>query len=468
MSISLPILLAASVLTNLTGVITFERDGLPFYFMADDAGGFWRVERQANDTAHVGDRVRASGFREPSSVKNRLETHTLSVLATNVADRPAPIETTIPELFERILPYGNADWYGGTFTTEGLLRDINRRQTTTQLLVGEGDANIQVEIPWALEHALPANLVQGATVRVTGALAYTSIEDFDTADFRRIENVELIPISGDDVIVVKRAPKPPEPPFWTGRRVASVFGIAGVLVLLLFIWIATLRRMVQKRSQELADSIRLRETTRIEADAARRERLRLAADLHDGFQQYLAGAMFRLKAARNYLPKDATQSREQLEKVQDALQHTQAGLRSTLWAMNEESEGPESLMALFGFAARRMAHWEGKVDIRTEGVERTVARKSAGTLLLIMQEAVGNALKHGQAEHVRVRLAFSDKLLTMSVIDDGTGFDPALAGESGHYGMSSMERRCSELGGDMSVWSKKGLGTRLDFRIPCA
>ena len=178
--------------------------------------------------------------------------------------------------------------------------------------------------------------------------------------------------------------------------------------------------------------------------------------------------MFGLKAARNYLPKDAVQCREQLEKVQDALQHTQAGLRSTLWAMNEESEGPESLMALFGFAARRMAHWEGKVDIRTEGTERSVARKSAGTLLLIMQEAVGNALKHGQAEHVRVRLSFGVGLLTMSVIDDGYGFDPALTGESGHYGMSSMERRCTELGGTMSVWSKKTLGTRLDFQIPCA
>ena len=468
---TLPIFLAAA-LTNLTGIITFEREGLPFYFMTDDAGAYWRLERRTNDTARIGDRVSARGRREPSFVKNRLETVALTVLngdsPRSAGDCPQAREVTISELFEGILPYGSAAWYGGLFTTEGLLRDINRRQTTTQLLVGEGDHNLQVEIPWALEDALPANLVQGATVRVTGILAYTSIEDYEAERFARIENVELIPVSGNDVQVIRRAPEPPKPPFWTGKRVASILGIAGAVVLLLFVWIATLRRMVQKRTRELADSIRQRETTRIEADAARRERLRLAADLHDGFQQYLAGAMFRLKAARNYLPKDAVQCREQLEKVQDALQHTQAGLRSTLWAMNEESEGPESLMALFGFAARRMAHWEGKVDIRTEGTERSVARKSAGTLLLIMQEAVGNALKHGQAEHVRVRLSFGVGLLTMSVIDDGCGFDPALTGESGHYGMSSMERRCTELGGTMSVWSKKTLGTRLDFQIPCA
>ena len=178
--------------------------------------------------------------------------------------------------------------------------------------------------------------------------------------------------------------------------------------------------------------------------------------------------MFRLKAAMNYLPKDALESRSQMEKVKEALQHTQNGLRTTLWAMNEESEGPESLMALFGFTARRMPHWDGIVDIACEGEERKVARKNAGTLLLIMQEAVGNAIRHGSAEHVRVRLAFGEKDLVMSVIDDGTGFDVEANSGAGHYGMASMERRTTELGGKMSVWSKGGLGSKLIYTIPYA
>ncbi len=453
----------AAAITNLTGVITFARDGLPFYFMDEPSGEHWRVERLAGQEAKIGDVIEVAGEKEPSAVKNRLATTSLLVRAR--AENPRARAISIGELFASILPYGNAEMYGGMFTTEGLLRDINRRQTTTQLLVGEGDLNIQVEIPWALEETLPENLVPGATVRVTGALAYTSFEDMAESRFRRIENVELIPVSASDVEVIRRAPSPP---FWTGRRVAGVLALSGGIVAILFIWVWSLQQMVRKRTNELAASIRARETAGIEADAARRERLRLAADLHDGFQQYLAGAMFRLKAARNYLPKDAAKSREQLAEVQAALQHTQAGLRSTLWAMNEESEGPESLMALFRFAARRMAHWDGRVDIVSVGEERAVARKSAGTLLLIMQEAVGNALRHGMAEHVRVRLAFGDGSLVMSVVDDGCGFDSSAAEESGHYGMSSMNRRCTELGGTMSVWSKRGLGSRLDFTLPLA
>ena len=446
-------------LTTLRGVVTFEREGLPFYFMTDESGAHWRVERRATDpAAKVGDLVTATGEPEPTT-KRRLATASLAVTG-HVAALPPPRAVAIPALFDAIMPHGSADWYGARLVTEGLLRDINRRQSTTQLLVGEGPDNIQVEIPWALEEALPKDLVQGATVRVTGNLCWTSIENYDEGVAMRIENVELLPLSGAAVEVISDAP------FWTVRRLLALFGALAALFLVVFAWAVTLRRMVARRTAELGESIRARETERIEADAARRERLRLAADLHDGFQQYLAGAMFRLKAAMNYLPKEAENSRAQLEKVKDALQHTQTGLRSTLWAMNEESEGPESLLALFGFTARRMGHWEGIVDLASEGEERPVARKSAGTLLLIMQEAVGNALRHGAAANVRVRLAFGAEALTMTVVDDGRGFDVAGVADAGHYGMASMERRARELGGSMAVWSKPGLGSKLVFTIP--
>ena len=83
-----------------------------------------------------------------------------------------------------------------------------------------------------------------------------------------------------------------------------------------------------------------------------------------------------------------------------------------------------------------------------------------------MQEAVGNALKHGAAANVRVGLAFGETALTMTVVDDGAGFDAAASRAAGHYGMAGMERRCAALGGEMDVWSKRGLGSKLTFKIP--
>lgn len=452
-------LIAAAL--KLAGVVTLAREGLPFYFIECEDGANWRIERPESPVAHIGDAVEVEGEREPS-VKPRLANVQLAIVSHGAA-LPPPRELSVAELFAGIMPFGNSAWYGGRFAVEGMVRDINRRQTTTQLLVGEGGKCFQVEMPVPVETPLPDDLVLGACVRVTGFLAWTSIENYEENIYGRIENIELIPQSAADIKVVRRAPPPP---FWTGRRIAAAGSAVAVAIALLFAWAVTLRRAVARRTRELAESIRERETERIEADVARRERLRLAADLHDGFQQYLAGAMFRLKAARNYLPDNAERSREHLLKVSEALQHTQNGLRATLWAMNEESEGPESLLELFGFTARRMAHWEGVVDIRSSGVERRVARKNAATLLLVMQEAVGNAIRHGHAAHVRVRLEFGDRALTMTVIDDGCGFDPALLAGEGHYGIASMDRRTRELGGEMSVRSTPGIGTRLQFTVP--
>ncbi|MBR5457610.1 MAG: hypothetical protein IKV56_02480, partial [Kiritimatiellae bacterium] len=265
----------AAALTNFTGVITFEREGLPFYFVVDSAGQNWRVAKAGNSAA-LGDVIEVSGERELSA-KNRLATSSLMVVAKSSGEELLAKDVTIGEIFAGILPFGNPKWYGGVFRTEGLLRDINRRQATTQLLVGEGDRNLQVELPLPLDSALPANLVVGARVRVTGALAYTSIENFEEGIFGRIENVELIPMSKSDVEVVMLAP---EPPFWTARRLWALFGIVGAFSAIMLAWVATLRKMVRRKTRELAESIRARETSRIEADAARRERLRLAADLH--------------------------------------------------------------------------------------------------------------------------------------------------------------------------------------------
>lgn len=450
--------------TNLAGVVTFARDDLPFCFMRDSGGVSWRVSRPpSSPPLRPGDTIAASGRREPS-VKHRLQSSRVVATGREPGGPPPPRHVSIKELFANIMPFGDTLWYGGVFTVEGTLRDINRRQSVTQILVGEGDCNIFVELPVAIEDALPAFLTPGAIVEATGALAWTSIENLEEGSFGRIENVELLPESVDAVKIVRRAPAPP---FWTVERLWSAFAAVAAAMVLLFAWILTLRRMVRRKTRELEESVRQRATARIEADASRRERLRLAADLHDGFQQYLAGAMFRLKAALNYLPGGESKCREQLEKARDALQHTQNGLRQTIWAMNEESEGPESLPALFRFAARRMAHWDGVVSIESEGEERPVARTFCGSLLLVVQEAVGNAIRHGAARHVAVRVSYRDREIVLTVEDDGGGFDVSgVSSSGGHYGLSTMERRVGSLGGSMEIKSAPGKGTLVRFVVP--
>jgi signal transduction histidine kinase len=178
--------------------------------------------------------------------------------------------------------------------------------------------------------------------------------------------------------------------------------------------------------------------------------------------------MFRLDAAQSFFDVNRDAAKEQLGWAKKAVEGTQAGLRSVLWDLQEESEGPESLLGLLRYAVGRMPHWAGKVSVESTGVEPEMARSLGGRFLMIVQEAVGNALVRGRAEHVRIRLFFRHGLVRLAISDDGCGFSVADAPgvKDGHLGLSSMSARAHELGGTFVVKSESGKGTVVIVEIP--
>jgi signal transduction histidine kinase len=85
-------------------------------------------------------------------------------------------------------------------------------------------------------------------------------------------------------------------------------------------------------------------------------------------------------------------------------------------------------------------------------------------VLRIAQEALGNALRHAEAEHIRVGLQNGSGRLVLSVADDGRGFDPgAVRGK--RLGLTSMHERATELGGTLEVTSS-GKGTTVRLEVP--
>ena len=317
------------------------------------------------------------------------------------------------------------------------MRDINRRQTFMQVLLGEGDGVVQAVVPFPIASNTPKDLNLGARVRITGVYVYTTVQDAQL----QMENPSVLAARIDDFVIINAAP------FWTPLRLWMLIG--GILFFggALVFWV---------KSRERAKAV-----------AVQRERLRLSRDLHDGFQQLLAGTMFRLEAAMNLMPEGATKAREQLEKACDALYHAQTGLRAALWSMTEESEGPNNLSGLVKYAAGRLAHWQGVVHFEFRGEERHVPPSFSGEILMGLQEAVGNALRHGGATDVKVTFSFRRDGLVIRVRDNGCGFDPAaVEAGGGHLGLRSMRERAARLGGWMRVASEIGVGTLVVVRLP--
>src|SRR5690606_4489333 len=111
------------------------------------------------------------------------------------------------------------------------------------------------------------------------------------------------------------------------------------------------------------------------------------------------------------------------------------------------------------------------VRIKTEPVEGgLISAEAMMDILLIVREAVSNAVRHARASEIRITLVRDERGINLSIVDDGIGFDPDAprpksAGE--HLGLDNMRRRADSLGGHLSIHSEPGHGTEILLRIPC-
>ena len=427
---------------DVEGVVTFHRQPDSYFFLQTASGEVWRVQRDVNDPpVSIGDVVSAGGHHIKGIVTPRFKADVVRMLGRDPSRLPIPEQVDVDDLLVDPIANTNAvNRYGRIVTAQGVLRDVNRRQTFMQLALGDDAGYVQAVVPYKYERQTPEDLKIGARVRITGVYVYGSVQNPESGAWTGIETPSILAASDANLVVVSSAP------FWTPAKLWVLIGGILLFAAALVFWV---------KSREKA-----------KADAVQRERLRLSRDLHDGFQQLLAGSMFRLEAAMNLLPEDADEARAQLEKVSDSLYHTQTGLRAALWSMTEESEGPQNLSGLVKYAAGRLAHWQGVVRFEFRGEERHVPRALSGEILMGLQEAVGNALRHGGATDVKVVFSFRRDGLVILVRDNGCGFNPATVESSGHLGLRSICERAERHGGTMKITSEIGAGTIVVVRLP--
>ena len=106
--------------------------------------------------------------------------------------------------------------------------------------------------------------------------------------------------------------------------------------------------------------------------------------------------------------------------------------------------------------------------LQTIGTPRLCPPKAEEQLLRIGQEAVLNAVRHGQPTHLRVSLRYDATAVVLTVSDDGVGFSPdaGMSGGAGHCGLASMHERAQQLGGALHIASRIGVGTDVEAIMP--
>lgn len=199
--------------------------------------------------------------------------------------------------------------------------------------------------------------------------------------------------------------------------------------------------------------------------AALDERQRLARELHDAVSQALYGIALGTRTARTLLDRDPTQAREPLDYVLSLTDTAMEEMRALILELRPESlerEGLASALRKLAEATQRREHVLVQAHICNEPA---IALEAKQAFYRIAQEALHNAAKHAHATTLDVTLQIAPDAVTLTVADDGAGFDPN-ASFPGHLGLRSMRERMTRLGGDLSITSAPGQGATVRATLP--
>jgi len=205
------------------------------------------------------------------------------------------------------------------------------------------------------------------------------------------------------------------------------------------------------------------------------ERLRLARDLHDSLLQSLTAANLQLQSIGRLIADEPKDARKRVRALQRLISENQQELRgliqslhgTTLRSLSVEVDLASRLAELRRHIEKE---WGLLVDMQLKGESRRLNGAIAWELYLLINEAVVNAARHGQASEVRVDLEILNGCLQIIIADNGRGFS-----FQGHYdhtalsdrnlGPKSLRERVTALGGTLAIRSSQG-GALLEITIP--
>jgi signal transduction histidine kinase len=254
----------------------------------------------------------------------------------------------------------------------------------------------------------------------------------------------------------------------TGRRIWIPFAVL-LLVCLVLLWLVQVP-LAWRLARRLERSQRERELLLVRSvEASADERRRIAADLHDGVVQDLAGISYSLSAAADRT--DPTLSPDLRSTLRDAAVGTRDSMRRIrsllveIHPPNLRSAGLEAAVSdlLAPLAGRGIAtELEVPHDLDLSEDVDLVLYRAAG-------EAIRNVERHAGAGRVTVRVGKEKGRAQLEIVDDGVGFSPDERDRrraAGHVGLSILEELAERMDGTLEVRSSPGAGTVFVLEVP--
>ncbi len=199
--------------------------------------------------------------------------------------------------------------------------------------------------------------------------------------------------------------------------------------------------------------------------ALERERLRIAQDIHDDLGARVTEiSLVSGMAESNH--SFSEQAREEFSRITLKARDLVAALNETVWAVNPENDNLEAMGNYLRQSINNQctqARLRCRLHVSPLPKDIEISSRIRHNISMATREAMHNVIKHAKAGQVTVRISFEEMLLTVSIHDDGCGFDSAA--DSAGYGLVNMKRRMENIGGECEIESSAASGTTVQFRF---
>ena len=248
------------------------------------------------------------------------------------------------------------------------------------------------------------------------------------------------------------------------QRTKSIW-ISGLLIILGLSALAAYLQFSRKELRLARDSQMLL-TGRL-IGAQEKERSRLAAELHDDFSQRLALLALGLENASEALPDSPRSAKQQLQELMNSAGELGADIHTVSHRLHSATLESLGLEPGISSLCKEFSDRHGiEIDFSADNIPRVVDPNVALCLFRIVQEALQNLRKHSGAARAEVRLINRAGRISVSVYDQGKGFDMSDMKAHEGLGIQSMGERARLLRGGFEIHSKPGRGTRVEAAIP--
>ena len=394
----------------------------PAVFVQDATGGV-AVQRSVAESLKVGDEVEVSGTVRNKPYSSAIENAAVHMLWENTPMPPVAVTASLAA----------TGAFDATFIeVEGRLASKERGLGESLIFnLDAGPQSFRAVMNRGRGDSLFNTLKPGSLLRLRGIAVADQAYTQDMVPFA------LLLRSSDDAIVLAG------PPWWNVRHILAI-GLGTLFLAMIAIFF-----------YHRVESWRLR--------AVLEERERMAYEMHDTLSQSFAGIGFQLKAIREGMPRGLPKLQQQLDMASELVRHSHEETRRSIAVLRPEQPGSDGLLTALAECAHRLVEGGGvRVVATCTGVVVCLPLRIADTLYHVGQEALANAIRHGQPSSLQITLAYEKDFVQLSILDDGAGFEAS--DEHAGFGLRGMRRRAAGIGATLHIRSHPGVGTEISLR----